>query len=55
MKRPTYDDRLRAALSELIKELGAGKEFPDLDWKIADKHSVYRDDLVTAYDERKFR
>lgn len=47
--------RLLAALHELLKELAKGKEFPDCDYKIAAKHNVTRDELVTAYDSRTFK
>lgn len=52
MKRRPYTERLENAYRELLALIRDGAEFPDVDWKVADKHHVYRDDLVNEYDTR---
>lgn len=42
--------RIEKAVKDLIKALDRGAEFPDVDWRIAQKHKVSLDDLIEAYD-----
>ena len=43
--------RIEKAVKELIRALDNGAEFPDIDWRIAEKYKVSLDSLIEAYDK----
>lgn len=44
-------DRIDAALADLLREIAAGAEYPDAQWRVSQRHRVSADALQAAYDE----
>lgn len=46
----SYQERLDAALADLLKRIAAGEEYPDAEWHVVLATGVRTNDLRDAYD-----
>ena len=50
MAKPNKAQRIEDALHQLLRELDAGKEYPDILHRIAREHNITGAELQDAYD-----